>query len=80
MSRALVEAELSKRRNTVQRQGRAPSFALVGGMESGPDVATPRNIAGPSDPQDLVTGPETLPIVSIAELRSSPEIVLQVMR
>ena len=80
MNSARVEAELSKRREALQRQGRAPSVALVGGVEQGPEKTTPSNIAGDGNPDDLVTGPTMLRIITIAELRSDPELVRQVIR
>ena len=80
MTGARVEAELSKRREAMYRQGRAPLVALVSGVEPGPDTATPSNIAGDSDPDDLVAGPSHLRIVSINELRTDPGLVRQVIR
>ena len=80
MTGALVEAELSKRRAAMQRQGRAPLVALVAGVEPGPDTATPNNIAGDADPDDLVRGPSRLRMVSINELRTDPGLVRQVIQ
>ncbi len=80
MTGARVEAELNKRRQAMQRLGRAPLVALVSGVEPGPDTATPSNIAGSSHPDDLVTGPSLLRIISVHELRSDPSLVRQVIQ
>ena len=80
MTMARVEAELSRRREVMRRSGRPPSFALIGGIESGSVVATPSDIAGDTNPEDVVTGPTALQTISIAELRADPSVVLQVIR
>ena len=80
MTKARLEAELSKRRETMRRLGKPPSFGLFGGVESGPDVATPSDITGDTDPEDVVTGPTTLQTISVTALRSDPNVVLQVIR
>ena len=80
MTKARFEAELSKRREAMRRLGKPPSFGLIGGVEIGPDVATPSDITGDTNPQDVVTGPTTLQTISITELRSDPSVVQQVIR
>lgn len=80
MSYAQVAAELSRRREILQREGREPSAALVSAVRPGYDIATPSDIAVDSDPNDLVTGPAQLRIVGIDELRDDPGRVLEVIR
>ena len=75
---ALVETELSKRRETMRRKGQVPLVALVASVESSPEVATPPNIAADSDPDDLISGPVQIRIVSIASLRNDPGLVREV--
>ena len=79
MNYARIEAELRKRQEILRSQGKASSVALVGGVESSTDMATPSDIVVGTDPHDLVTGPEHLTIVSIAQLRADPELVREVV-
>ena len=74
-----IEAELKKRQELLRSHGKATSVALVGGVESSTDMATPSDIVAGTDPHDLVTGPEHLTIVSTAKLRSDPELVHEVV-
>ena len=80
MNYALVAAELSRRRDVLNREGRTPSVALVAGVGSSPDIATPSDIVVETDPNDLVTGPSQLRIISIDELRSDHRSILEVIR
>ena len=80
MNGARIEVELSKRREAMQRQGKAPSVALVWGVGYSLDMATPSDIVGDSDPNDLVTGPAYLRMVSISDLRADPDLVQQMFR
>ena len=76
---ALIEAELSKRRKTMVPKGRVPPVALVAGVASSPDIATPSDITADTDPNDLVSGPAQLRIVSIVSLRDDPGRVKEVV-
>ena len=80
MTGARVEAELSRRREVMQRQGRAPSLALVAGVEPGQDIVTPSDIIADADPDDLVTGPARLWVVNVAKLLSNPELISEMIR
>ena len=80
MTNARIEAELRTRQQELQHQGKSLSVALVGGVESSTPVSTPSNIVADSDPNDLLTGPGYLRIISIAELRADPELALEVIR
>ena len=79
MDYARIEAELSGRRERLQGQGKAFSAALVGSVDSGTDVSTPRNIVADVDPYDLVTGPAHLRIVSVAQLRANPALISELV-
>ena len=79
MSDARVQIELSKRREAMRHHGGAPSVALVAGIQAGPDISPPNDITADSDPDNLVTGPAHLRIVSIAELRANPGLVHEVI-
>jgi len=79
-NKSMVEAELDRRYETLRLQGRAPSFALVAGEEHSPDRVTPRNIAVEADPDDLVTGPTSLQVLYLSELRLDPSPLNQVIR
>ena len=76
---ALVEAELSRRRETTLPKGRVPPIALVAGVVSSPDVATPPDIAADIDPNDLISGPAQPRIVSVASLRDDPSLISEVV-
>ena len=80
MNSALVQAELSRRRESLQREGRTPSVALVAGVMSGQDIATPSDIAVDTDSDDIITGSALFRIVSIDELRADPSRMLEVIR
>ena len=80
MNYARIEAELSVRRGQLLNQGKAFSFALVGGVDSATDIAAPMNIVAEADPYDLVTGPAHLPIVNIATLRADPTLISELIR
>ena len=80
MSYARIETEVRKRQQILRQQGKASSVALVGGVESSSEVATPSDIISDTDPYDLVTGPGHLRIFSIAQLRADPELVHEVVR
>ena len=80
MNEALVAAELSRRREDLQREGRAPSIALVAGVVSGAAIVTPSDIAVETRPDDIVAGAMHFPIVSITELRAAPSRVREVIR
>ena len=80
MSAAKFEAELLKRREDLQRQGKGPSFAVVSGVASGPELAPPRNIIEEEQADDLVTGPEHLRILNLSQLRANPHLVDQVFK
>ena len=78
MGMAKFQAELFRRREALQRQGRRPSFALVSGVEGGSELAPPTNIAANEEPDSLVTGPEHLRVFTLAQLRSNPDLVDEV--
>ena len=80
MNYARIEAELSVRRGQLLNQGKAFSFALVGGVDSATDIAAPMNIVAEADPYDLVTGPAHLRIVNIATLRADPTLISELIR
>ena len=80
MSYARIETEIRKRQQVLRQQGKASSVALVGGVESSSEVATPSDIISDTDPYDLVTGPGHLRIFSIAQLRADPELAHEVVR
>ena len=80
MDYARIEAELSNRRNRLLGEGKAFSAALVGGVDSGRDIATPRDIVGETDPSDLVTGLAYLRIVKITNLRADPTLITELIR
>ena len=80
MSRALIESKLRERQKLLRKLGRVSSVALVGGVESSAELATPSNIVGDTNPHDLVSGHEHLSIVSINQLRSDPGLIPQVVR
>lgn len=79
MDYARIEAELNDRRNQLLEQGKSFSVALVAGIESGVDVATPSDIVTEIIPDDFVTGPGHLRIVNIAKLRTDPDLIQEVM-
>ena len=80
MNYARMEAELSDRRERLLGQGKSFAVALVGGIDSDADIATPSDIIAESEPDDLVTGPAHLRIVSIAKLRADPTLISEVIR
>ena len=80
MDYARISAKLSIHCKTLQYAGRTPSFAVVAGVQSGPDIATPTDITADADPDDIVTGPAQLRIIRFSELIADPSIVLQVIR
>lgn len=80
MNYARIEAELSSRRAHLRELGKAFSVALVGSVDSGGDIATPRDIVAEADPDDLVTGPTHLHIVSIAQLRADPTLISELIQ
>ena len=80
MDYALIEAKLSSRRQQLLGQGKALSVALVGGVDSGIDIATPRDIVAEADPYDLVTGSAYLRIVNIARLRADPTLISELIQ
>ena len=79
-SEALVRTELSRRYPDMQRSSRAPSVALVAGVEFAPEVATPSNIVVDTNENDVVTGPTSLRMIRDTELRKNPAIVCEVIR
>ncbi len=78
MNYARVTAELSVRRETLQRDGRFPSDALVAGVRSSPGVSTPNNITVNTDPNDIISGPLQLRIIDIDNLRDDPKNIFEV--
>ena len=80
MNYARMEAELSDRRDRLFHQGKSFAVALVGGLDSEVEIATPSDIIAETDPHDLVTGPAHLRIVSIARLRADPTLINEVIR
>ena len=80
MGYARIEAELSGRRKQLLNQGKAISVALVGGVDSARDIATPMNIVADAHPYDLVTGPTHLRIVNIANLRADATLISELIR
>ena len=80
MNAAKCESELLKRCEDLQRQGKGPSFAVVSGVASGPELAPPRNIMAEEEPDDLVTGPEHLRIFNLEHLRANPHLVDEVFK
>ena len=80
MSYARVETELQQRQELLRRQGKLSSVALVGGVESNVEMATPSNIVAPTDPDDLISGAEHLRIVSISQLRADASLAQLVVR
>ena len=79
MSYARIETELRNRQELLRSLGKASSVALVGGVESSTDMATPSDIVAGTDPHDLVTGPDHLTIVNITQLRADTELVHEVV-
>ena len=75
MGAAKIRAELSKRRETLKRQRRGPSFALVAGVDVWPEFATPDNIAIDEEPDSLITGSDSLKIIALSSLRSDSSLV-----
>ena len=80
MTDARMETKLRKRQQELRQQGIPTSVALVGGVEFNPNIAAPSDIIVDESPHDLVTGPEYLKIVSIAQLRADPELAYEVVR
>ena len=80
MDYARMEAELSDRRDRFMGLGKPFSVALIGGVESSADIATPSNIITETDPHDLVTGSAHLRIVSISDLRADHTLIREVIR
>ena len=80
MTVARIEVELRKRQHILRERGQATSIALVGGIESGTNVETPNDIVANPDPDDLLTGPGHLRILSLDELRADPELAHEVVR
>ena len=80
MGPAKIQAELSKRRENLKHQGRGPSLALVSGVDVWPELATPDNIAIDEDPNSLITGSDSLNIVSLSSLRSDSSLVDEVFK
>lgn len=80
MNFARIEAELSDRRERLLSQGQPVAVALVAGLDSDAHIATPSDIVAETEPHDLVTGPNYLRIVSIAELRADPTLISEVIR
>ena len=78
MGAAKIRAELSKRRETLKRQRRGPSFALVAGVDVWPEFATPDNIAIDEEPDSLITGSDRLKIIALSSLRSDSSLVDEV--
>ena len=78
MGAAKIQADLSKRRENLKRQGRGPSFALVAGVDVWPEFATPDNIAIDEDPNSIITGSDNLKIVALSSLRSDSSLVNEV--
>ena len=79
-NKTTIEAVLEQQFEAFKLRGQAPSFALVAGVESGPETTTPSNITAETDPDDLVNGPVALPVVYVSELRLDPSLVDQVVR
>lgn len=80
MNYARVEAEVSERRKRLIGLGTSFSVALVGSLDSDAGIATPSDIVTESKPDDLVTGPSHLRIVSIPQLRANPDLIMEVIR
>ena len=78
-TRPMVEAEIEKRYRSMRVQGKAPSFALIAGVEHGPEGSTPRNIAVETDPDDLVAGVGDFHFLYVSEIRSDPATALRVI-
>ena len=79
MTDARIETALRKRQQALRHRGISSAVALVGGVESSTSVAAPSDIVADTNPYDLVTGPEHLRIVSIADLRANPELAHEVV-
>ena len=77
---ASIQAKLSWRFRNLRREGRAPTVAMVAGVTSGPEVATPIDITVDTNSDDLVIGPPQLRVVSIDELRNDPERVKEMIQ
>ena len=80
MNYARMEAELSDRREQLVGQGKSFAVALVGGLDSDADIATPSDIIAETEPHDLVTGPAHLRIIRIGKLRADPTLISEVIR
>ena len=80
MNYARVEVELGERRERLIGQGKSFAVALVGGLDSDAEIATPSDIIAGTEPDDLVTGPSHLRIVSIARLRADNTLINEVIR
>ena len=80
MSYARIEIELRKRQRLLRNHGNISSVALVGGIESNTDVATPSDLVAGTNPYSLVTGSEHLMIIPITQLRAEPQLVHEVVR
>lgn len=74
-----LEAEIGQHTHRVRRREPPPRFALVSGMV-GPrpsDVAPPANIATGDEAETIISAGTSLELVSVDELRGSPDIALR---
>lgn len=77
---AQLEASLAFRLQQLDRQGRKPSAAMVAGVVGGrAQIATPVNIAGETDTNDVALGAPGFTIVTVDELRERPGLVREVI-
>ena len=79
-TRPMVEEEIHRRYRSMRLQGKAPSFALIAGVEHSPERATPSNIAVETDPDDLITSGEDFHILDASEVRLDPVRALKVIQ
>ena len=80
MDYARIEAGLLRRQEQLLNQGKALSLALVGGVDSAIDIATPMNMVAEADPYGVVAGSAHLQIVSVANLRIDPTLISELIR
>ena len=80
MDVALVQKRLSWWLEDLPPQDSPPAVALVGSVRPGPVPETPIDIVVETDPNDVIAGDRSIPILSIEELWAKPELVTEVIR
>ncbi len=76
-----IEAEIGRHRHRRRRRVESPRFALVSGVEGSKplQVAPPSNIVLEDSAASIIDGDTTLRIVSVEELRASPNIAQEMV-